>query len=250
VRWYPGRDGERLAWRETGSGRPLVLLHGLFASGALTADTDLVRVIAGQGYRVILPDLRGHGDSAGPHDRDLYPPDVVIDDVLALIDHLGLDDYALGGYSVGGKLVLRVLARGARPARAFVGGQGLDALGSESSRTDGYRRVLSGLVSGEPFAPGSDADRMAGWITSAGVDPLAVRYVLDSFMATSEDELRQVLVPTLIVVGDQDIRAATADKLAALLPNGRLALVPGDHGSVLTGPELPAAVLAFLGEGR
>jgi pimeloyl-ACP methyl ester carboxylesterase len=110
--------------------------------------------------------------------------------------------------------------------------------------------VLSALAGGEPLAPGSDADRMAGWITAAGVDPLAVRYVLDSFVATPEDALRQVTVPTLIVVGDQDSRGATADKLAALLPNGRLVLVPGDHASVLTAPELAAAVLGFLGEGR
>jgi len=228
-----------------------VLIHGYFSN----AVTNWIRYghaarIADAGFRVILPDLRGHGDSAGPHDPDRYPPDVVIDDILALIDHLGLDDYALGGYSVGGKLVLRLLARGARPARAFVAGQGLDALGRESSRTDGYRRVLSGLASGEPFTPGSDAERMAAWIPSTGVDPLAVRYVLDSFMATSEDALRQVPVPTLIVVGDQDTRGATADKLAALLPDGRLVLVPGDHGSALTAPELAAAVLGFLGEDR
>jgi pimeloyl-ACP methyl ester carboxylesterase len=223
------------------------MLHGLFANGSLTAGTDLVAAVAGAGYRVIAPDARGHGDSSGSHDPGRYPPDVVIDDILALIDHLGLEDYDLGGYSMGGKLALRALARGARPARAFVGGQGLDALDRESDRTDGYRRVLSALASGEALEPGSDADRMAGWITATGVEPLAVRYLLDSFVATPPDALRQVLVPTLIVVGDADSRGATAGELAALLPNGRFALVPGDHGSALDAPELAATVLAFLG---
>ena len=247
VHWFPGPDGERLAWRETGAGRPLVMLHGLFGSAALTADTDLVRAIAARRYRVILPDQRGHGESGGPHDPGRYPPDVVIDDIFALIGHLGLDDYDLAGYSMGGKLVLRALARGARPARAVVAGQGLDALDKESDRTDGYRRVLSALASGEALEPGSAADRMAGWITAAGVNPLAVRYLLDSFVATPPDALRQVLVPTLVVVGDRDPRGATADELAGLLPNGRLALVPGDHQSALSAPELGTAVLAFLG---
>ena len=246
VNWYPGRDGERLAWRETGAGRPLMMLHGLFGSSALTADSYLVRVAARQ-YRVILPDQRGHGESAGPHDPGRYPPDVIIDDILALVDHLRLGEYDLGGYSMGGKLVLRALARGARPAHAVVAGQGLDALDKESDRTDGYRRVLSALASGEALEPGSDADRMAGWVTASGVDPLAVRYLLDSFVATPPDALRQVLVPTLIVVGDQDPRAVTAAKLAGLLPNGRLARVPGDHGSALTAPELAETMLAFLG---
>ena len=58
-------------------------------------------MLAGQGYRVILPDLRGHGDSARPHDPAAYPPDALADDGLALIEQLGLTDYDLGGYSLG-----------------------------------------------------------------------------------------------------------------------------------------------------
>jgi pimeloyl-ACP methyl ester carboxylesterase len=143
---FPGRDGVELAWREMGAGRPLVLLHGLLGSGAQLAGSGPARALAAQGYRVILPDLRGHGDSARPHDPACYPPDVLADDGLALIGHLGLDDYDLGGYSLGGRLALRLLVRGARPGRAVVGGQGLDALDQESGRTDGHRRVLTALA--------------------------------------------------------------------------------------------------------
>lgn len=147
----PGRDGVELAWREMGAGRPLVLLHGLLGSGAQLAGSGPARVLAAQGYRVILPDLRGHGDSARPHDPACYPPDVLAGDGLALTGHLGLDDYDLGGYSLGGRLVLRLLVRGARPGRAVAGGQGLDALDQESGRTDGHRRVLTALARGEAF---------------------------------------------------------------------------------------------------
>ena len=126
---YRGRDGTELAWHSSGpaQGRPAVLVHGLFGSGTLLADTPPARALAGRGYRVILPDLRGHGDSGRPHDPACYPPDVVADDVLALVDALGLDDYDLAGYSLGGKVVLRLLARGARPARAVVGRPALSA---------------------------------------------------------------------------------------------------------------------------
>ncbi|MGH3406758.1 MAG: alpha/beta fold hydrolase, partial [Streptosporangiaceae bacterium] len=129
VRRLAGRDGRELAYRETGEGRPLVLLHGFAASGRQWLDHGPAAVLAAAGYRVILPDLRGHGDNARPHDPACYPPDVLADDGLALTDGLGLDDYDLGGYSLGGRLVLRMLVRGARPARAVVAGQGLAALG-------------------------------------------------------------------------------------------------------------------------
>jgi pimeloyl-ACP methyl ester carboxylesterase len=246
VHQFPGRDGVRLAYRETGAGRPVVLLHGLFGTGALLAGAGLVRELAARGHRVILPDLRGHGDSGRPHDPACYPADVLADDGLALISHLGLDDYDLGGYSLGGRLVLRLLARGARPVRAFVGGQGLDALDQETDRTPAYRRLLDALISGVTFAPGSQEAQFASWIAETGADARAVRYVLDTFGATPAAALREVPVPTLIVVGAGDSRSATAGDLAALLPNARLSLVPGDHLTALEAPELLTAVLDFL----
>src|SRR5579859_5553156 len=107
VHHFTGRDGVPLAWHEVGDGRPLVLVHGLLGSGTLLAGSGPVRAVAARGYRVILPDLRGHGDSGRPHDPACYPPDVLADDGLALLGHLGLADYDLGGYSLGGRLVLR-----------------------------------------------------------------------------------------------------------------------------------------------
>jgi pimeloyl-ACP methyl ester carboxylesterase len=246
VHHFTGRDGVPLAWHEMGDGRPLVLVHGLLGSGTMLAGSRPARALAARGHRVILPDLRGHGDSGRPHDPARYPADVLADDGLALLGHLGLDDYDLGGYSLGGRLVLRLLARGARPARAFVGGQGLDALDAGTSRTDGYRRLLPALADGETFAPGSQEAQFAAWIAGTGDDPWAVRAVLDTMVATPAQALREVPVPTLVVVGDGDSRGASAGELAALLPNGRLARVPGDHLTALEAPEFTSAVLEFL----
>ena len=54
--------------------------------------------LAETGFRLVLPDFRGHGQSPRPHDRPAYPPDVLADDALALIRHLGLGagEYDLG----------------------------------------------------------------------------------------------------------------------------------------------------------
>src|SRR3954451_1922732 len=101
---FTAPDGVALAWHETGAGRAVVLLHGLFSD----AQTNWIKfghaaLIAARGFRVIMPDLRAHGQSGKPHDPAAYPPDILADDGLALIAHLRLIDYDLGGYSLGGR---------------------------------------------------------------------------------------------------------------------------------------------------
>lgn len=53
--------------------------------------------------------------------------------------------------------------------------------------------------------------------------------------------------PTLVVAGDGDPRSESAGELAALLPNGQLTLVPGDHDTAPFGPEFTDAIVNFLG---
>jgi pimeloyl-ACP methyl ester carboxylesterase len=63
-----------------GDGRPLVLLHGFTSTALQRIHHGPAVTIAEHGHRVILPDLRGHGDSARPHDPVSYPPDGLADD--------------------------------------------------------------------------------------------------------------------------------------------------------------------------
>src|SRR6266487_6789426 len=145
VSFFSGRDGVRLAYREVGEGRPLVLLHGLIGDATLWLRHGQAETIAARGYRVIMPDFRGHGRSAKPHDASAYPLDVLTDDGFALLEHLGLDDYDLGGYSLGARIVVRMLVRGATPGRAVVAGQGLrEVLGVGGGAGARLRRVLTG----------------------------------------------------------------------------------------------------------
>lgn len=245
---FHGRDGVRLAYRWTGQGRPLVLMHGFTGSGQQFLQHGLAAGLAGHGYRVIVPDLRGHGDSARPHDPAAYPPDVLADDGLALIDFLQLRDYDLGGYSLGGRIVLRLLARGARPAHAIIGGQGLDALGGPTGRTGGYRRALTAIVNGNRLQPGSPEAMQADWLAQSGADPEALLHVLDTFVETPVTTLAALTTPTLVVAGDEDERRA--EELAAALPGARYVPVPGNHLTALLSPEFEAAILAFLGADR
>ena len=165
----------QLAYRETGSGRPLILLHGFMGTGSGWLDRGPADTLAAHGFRLVLPDLRGHGDSARSHDPLAYPPDVLADDGLALIEHLGLGpgQYDLGGYSLGGRIVVRMLARGAEPGRAVVAGQGLEKV-SGPQGGGASRRALTALVDGVVLEPGSPDAKMAQWAAATGADPRAL----------------------------------------------------------------------------
>jgi len=243
---FAGHDGAQLAYREIGSGRPLILLHGFMGSGSYWLDHGPADALVERGYRLILPDLRGHGQSSRSHDPDRYPPDVLADDGLALIEHLGLGagEYDLGGYSLGARVVVRMLARGAQPGRAVVAGQGLAKVsGPQGGGTT--ERALTAVVDGTALEPGSADATMAYWIGQADADPQALLNMMGSLVPTPEDDLRQITIPTLVVIGDQDERS-DADELAALLPAGRYVRVPGGHGDAFTAPEFGAAITAFL----
>ena len=107
--------------------------------------------------------------------------------------------------------------------------------------------MLTALARGEAFEGEPRKRSSASWTSATRTDPQAVRCVLDTFVATPKDALRQVPAPTLIVTGDRDSRGASAGALAGLLPSARVVVqVPGDHFTALDAPEFTRAVLAFL----
>jgi pimeloyl-ACP methyl ester carboxylesterase len=235
----------RLAWREVGEGRPLVLLHGLFSN----AWTNWIRYghaarLAAAGVRLILPDLRAHGDSAAPHDPAFYPPDVLASDGAALVAHLGLSEYDLGGYSLGARTVVRMMAHGARPRRAVIAGMGLEGLTRTGGRSDHFRAILKGIGAHERGTPEWMAE---AFLKTTGGDPLAMLPLLDSFVDTDRATLMTLAWPTLVVAGVEDHDNGSAAALAEALPDGTLVEVPGGHMSAVLKPELGAAIADFLG---
>jgi pimeloyl-ACP methyl ester carboxylesterase len=241
---FPGRDGARLAYSETGAGRPIVLFHGHMTRGAHWVESGLAGRLAERGYRVIMPDLRAHGDSAKPHDAASYPPDVLTDDGLALIDHLALTDYDLVGHSLGGRTVIRMLVRGATPGRAVISGYGLDALLHAADRTGWYRDFFGACGTGT-FPPGSDEQETEDWLEATGGDPQALLLALDSWVNTARGELTSVTAPTLVLTGAEDWHDQTAKALADAL-HGRHIQVPGDHFTAEQSPEFEGALMEFL----
>jgi pimeloyl-ACP methyl ester carboxylesterase len=241
---FAAPDGIELAWHEQGEGRPVLLLHGLFSD----ADTNWIRFghaaeIAKHGFRVIMPDLRGHGASARPHEASAYPPDILASDGLALVAHLGFDDYDLGGYSLGARTSVRMVAGGARPRRLVVSGMGLEGLLHTGARSAHFKTILKGLGTHPRGSPEWMAE---AFLKTTGGDPEALLPLLDSFVDTTEAELRAITAPTLVLSGAQDRDNGSAEALADLLPDATYVEVPGNHMSAVTRPDLGIAIADFL----
>ena len=237
-------DGVRLVWHELGAGRPVVLLHGLFSN----SETNWIRFghaaeVASRGFRVIMLDLRAHGQSDGPHEPAAYPPDILARDGLELIAHLDLDDFDLGGYSLGGRTAARMVILGASPRRLVISGMGLRGLLQTGARSDHFRHILTGLGTHRRGSPEWLAE---AFLKTTGGDPKALLPLLDSFVDSTESELRSVNIPTLVLSGSEDQDNGPAQELADLLPHGRYAEVPGNHMSAVTKPELGQALADFL----
>jgi len=113
------RDGLRLAYTEYGEGsRVVVLLHGLLLSQRM--HERLARDLASRGNRVVTLDLLGHGLSDRPRDMWRHSMPLYAEQVLALLDHLGLDEAVVGGTSLGANVTLEVADRDPSRLRGMV----------------------------------------------------------------------------------------------------------------------------------
>ncbi|HEY0033352.1 MAG TPA: alpha/beta fold hydrolase [Devosia sp.] len=241
---FTAPDGVELAWHELGEGRPVLLLHGLFSN----ADVNWIKFghaadIAARGFRVIMPDLRAHGKSAAAHDEASYPPDVLAHDGLALIDHLGLTDFDLGGYSLGARTSARMVIMGARPRRLVISGMGLTGMLHTGRRADHFRKILTGIGTHQRGSPEWLAE---AFLKTTGGDAKALLPLLRTFVDSSEAELASIGAETLVLMGAEDDDNGSGEALADLLPNARYQQIPGNHMSVVTKPEFGQAFGDFL----
>ena len=237
-------DGARLTLHRLGAGRPLVLLHGLFSSAEMNwIKWGHAALLAEAGFKVLMPDLRAHGASAAPHDPAAYPPDVLARDLGALIAHLGLTDYDLGGFSLGARTSVRGVIGGLAPRRLALGGMGLEGLTGGSGRGAFFVDAIDRF---DAVKHGDPAYFAVQFMKSMKVDRVAARLLLGAMADTPPAALAAVTVPTLVVCGADDHDNGSPDKLVAALPDAVLAVIPGTHMSCVTTPDLGTAMRDFL----
>ncbi len=237
-------DATRIAWHELGQGKPIVLLHGLFSSGEMNwCKFGAAAEIASAGFRVIMPDFRAHGQSAAPHDPAAYPADVLAHDIEALVKHLDLHDFDLGGYSLGARTAVRLLVRGLKPRRLILGGMGLAGLTGGAERAAWFLNIIANPDS---FTPGTAEAAAAAFMKQNHIDGAAVAHVLRSQQATPVETIRTLDTRTLVVCGVNDQDNGSAPDLALTLPNAAYAEIPGNHMSAVTKADFGTAIAAWL----
>src|SRR4051794_20760028 len=239
---YAPVNGLQLYYEAHGTGRPLVLLHG----GLMTIELNwgpLLEPLAAS-RQVIAVELQGHG-----HTADTERPmtiEALASDVLALLDHLGVAEADLFGFSLGGLVAYAIaLAAPDRVGKLVVASADAHRPpGRESAPLDDDR-----MPTAEDFQAMRDA--------YAAVAPDPAHF--DEFAAKTStmvhefpgwtEELRSLQVPTMLIFGDRDFSPlADVLEMFELLPNAQLAVLPATtHVGVTRRPdEVLALITPFL----
>ena len=242
-RWTAS-DGVDLAFHEMGQGRPVVLLHGLFSDAHVNwIKFGHAAKLAAIGRRVIMPDLRAHGQSARPHDPVHYPDGILGRDLAELIAHLGITDYDLGGFSLGARTTVQGVGEGLRPHRAILAGMGLEGLTGWLGRKHFF---VDAIANFDTAARGDKHWMAIQFMKTMKVDRVAASLLLPTFTDAHAEWLAAFAMDTLVLCGTEDHDNGSATALVAALPQATLASVPGTHMSSVTRPEFGDALAAFL----
>ena len=238
-------NGIDIAYAVDGAGPPLIALHGASGSGAEHYATLLPALR--EGFRVHLPDARGHAGTAWDPADGWTALDLVAD-VLAFADALGLPSFHLIGYSMGGMTALQVAARHPERLRTLVA---VSIAPDREPRRSVGRRVL------DPDRIERDDPRWARrleashnqrpgdgrWRRLLG----AIAADLDTQPLLSAAELRRIDAPMLVAAGDRDpfVPVDQARALARQVRDGRLLILPAvDHEALVDRAGLLTAALA------
>ena len=239
-------DGTKLAVHRMGTGRPALLLHGLFSSAQMNwIKFGHAQQLVDAGFEAIMPDLRAHGDSGKPQDVASYPDDVLVKDVAALVDGLELDEFDLVGFSLGARTAARAVITGQSPRRLVLCGMGLEGLSGWDRRANFFIDAIDRF---DEVRHGDPAFYAVSFMKTMKTDRVAARLLLQTVDDTAPDELAGISMPTLVLCGEKDRDNGSPEALAAAIPHAELRMIPGTHMSSVAEPSLGEVLVEFLTE--
>jgi len=243
------RDGFDLAFIDEGEGDPIVLIHG-FASTHIVnwVATGWVKTLVDAGYRVIALDNRGHGKSSKSHDPEDYRLENMAADVIALLDHLGIDRAHMMGFSMGARIsAVIAITYPQRVASVVLGG-----LGSGMVEGVGEWDVIAeALLAEDPGSVTHPRGRMfRTFADKTGSDRKALAACISRTRALlTPEQMGFITQPVLVAVGEKDDIGGDAHSLAAMIPHGEGFTIEGrDHMLSVGDKTFKARVVSFLAE--
>jgi pimeloyl-ACP methyl ester carboxylesterase len=206
-----------------GSGPPLVLIHGLHSSAQMNWTLPGTTAALVKTHKVIAMDCRGHGASDKPESESAYGV-AMVEDVVRLLDHLGIQKAHIAGYSMGGMIALKLAVM--HPERC----ESLLLCGMGWLRDGG---LLQEFWQGLP-ARKSESRNDAAASCMRGMAKLAV----------TESEVKSLKLPAAIIVGDKDpCRALYVEPLTKVRPDWPVTLIPrAGHLACVIKPDFRDAV--------
>ncbi|HEX4768578.1 MAG TPA: alpha/beta hydrolase [Lichenihabitans sp.] len=245
-------QGLRLAYldepaTERDRGEPVLLIHGFASSTKVNwVETGWVKLLAGDGRRVLAFDHRGHGGSDKPHDPPAYETPAMARDALALLDHLGIARADVIGYSMGARVAAYLALEAPERVRSVVfGGLGIhmvEGVGLPQS-------IADAIETEDPDSLADPTERMFRRFAEAGGNDLRAlaACIRGSRQTLTPDEVGRIACPALVAVGTKDRVAGDPHRLAALLPRGQVLEITGrDHNPAVGDKIFKAGVLSFL----
>jgi 2-succinyl-6-hydroxy-2,4-cyclohexadiene-1-carboxylate synthase len=260
-------NGVQLNVEMQGEGPSLLLLHGFTGSSAAWAPHRH----AWRGFSTIAVDLLGHGASDAPADPERYRMERCVEDLLALLDTLGIERTAVLGYSMGGRVALHLALRAQERLWALVLESASPGIAGASERDERLRsdEALAEhieregletfvvywealpLFASQARLPAAARDELRRQRLQN--DPLGLANSLRGLSAARQEPIRRRLagldVPVLVLAGALDEKYChLARRMATALPCARLEIVPGAGHTVHLEQlaAFDAAALAFL----
>lgn len=250
-----------IAYDDAGDGDALVLVHGHPFDRTMWAPQAEHATAAG--WRVIVPDLRGYGDTTVVPGATTL--DVFAHDIAGLLDHLGVDRFVLGGLSMGGQIAMEIFRRFPERVRGLLLADTSPVAETEEGKAE--RNRIADRLQAEGMADHADEllPRMVAPATREE-QPEVARHVLAMMQGAPAEgaaaalrgraerpdyraTLEAVTVPTLVVVGSEDTftPVAVAEELHEGIPGSSLAVIDGcGHLPNLERPDEFNAALANL----
>ncbi len=264
-------DSIDLYYEDHGSGKPVVLIHGYPLSGA--SWEKQIPILLDAGFRVITYDRRGFGNSSKPTTG--YNYDSFAEDLHKLVKHLGLHDFSLVGFSMGGGEIARYFgkygSKGIKKA-VFISAVPPFLLKTQDNPEGVDQAVFDGIqkaVASDRYAffteffknffntdlligkKVSEQTVQACWNLAASASAIASYACVPTWHEDFRKDLSRVDVPTLVIHGDADRivpLSASGAKTAKLVKDARLVIVKdGPHCISWThADEVNSALLDFL----